>query len=65
MTIQELDRNYLTSRCNILNAFLEEVIDYDEAKEKLDAVDFKFETLVSFKKIPVLESPKPFDWSKE
>lgn len=62
MTVMELDREYLWERCNILNAFLDEILDYDEAQEQLERVDFKFETLVD---LEMLYVQKPFDQEKE
>ena len=65
MSVQEMDRNYLWERCNILNAFLDEIIDYEEAEEALERLDFKFEALVGLEMIPVLEPAKPFNWEDE
>jgi hypothetical protein len=65
MTVGELDRSFLSERCSVLNAFFEEVIDFDTAKDELDLIDFKFETLISLEMISVLEPAKPFDWSQE
>ena len=62
MTVMELDREYLWERCNILNAFLDELLDYGQAEEQLDRLDFKFEALVGLEMITVLEPAKPFNW---
>ena len=53
MTIQELDRNFLYERSEILNSYLSEEIDFETAKVNLDLIDFKFETLIDLEKIPV------------
>lgn len=65
MTVIELDREYLWERCNILNAFLDEILDFDQAKEQLDRVDFKFETLVDLEMVPILVPAKPFNWDQK
>jgi hypothetical protein len=65
MSIQELDRNYLVDRCEILNAFLNEEIDYETAEENLAVIDFKYEVLTDIESLFVAKPKnKPFDWEK-
>lgn len=62
MTVMELDREYLWERCNILNAFLDEILNYEKAKEQLDRLDFKFEILTD---LEMLFVQKPYDQEME
>lgn len=64
MTIQELDRSYLIDRCEILNAYLDEEIDYETAQENLAIIDFKYEVRCDIESLFVAKK-KPFDWKEQ